>query len=104
MIRIFRTIRTMRTALRAVRKNPMRAILTILGIIIGVAAVIAMMEIGNGSSTAIQKTISSMGANIVLIFPGVSSTGGAIGTNSPKARHTQYLYPCAVKSTILGLF
>ena len=42
--------RTLRTAFRALRRNPMRATLTILGIVIGVAAVIAMMEIGNGSS------------------------------------------------------
>jgi len=54
----------------------MRAILTTLGIIIGIAAVIAMMEIGNGSSAAIQKTISSMGANSLIIFPGSSSSSG----------------------------
>ena len=59
--------RTMRTALRALRRNPMRATLTTLGIIIGVAAVIAMMEIGEGSSTAIQRTIANMGANNLLI-------------------------------------
>jgi ABC-type antimicrobial peptide transport system permease subunit len=76
MLHVFRTIRTMRTALTAVRKNPMRAVLTILGIIIGVAAVIAMMEIGKGSSSSIQKTIANMGANVVLIFPGESSKGG----------------------------
>ena len=54
----------------------MRAILTTLGIIIGIAAVIAMMEIGNGSSATIQKTIASMGANSLIIFPGSSATGG----------------------------
>jgi ABC-type antimicrobial peptide transport system permease subunit len=66
----------MRTALRAVRRNPMRAALTTLGIIIGVAAVIAMMEIGKGSSTALQRTIATMGANSILIMPGTASTGG----------------------------
>ncbi|MBV9125875.1 MAG: ABC transporter permease, partial [Planctomycetes bacterium] len=50
--------------------------LTTLGIIIGVAAVIAMMEIGQGSSSAIQKTIASMGANILLVQPGTASSGG----------------------------
>ncbi len=68
--------RTVRTALRALRRNVMRAALTALGIIIGVSAVIAMMEIGNGSSTAIQKTISSMGANNILVMPGQAASGG----------------------------
>ncbi len=76
MTKVFRTIRVMRTALRAVRRNPMRAMLTILGIIIGVASVIAMMEIGKGSATAIQRTIASMGADNVLIQSGTASHGG----------------------------
>jgi len=76
MTKVFRTIRVMRTALRAVRRNPMRAMLTILGIIIGVASVIAMMEIGKGSATAIQRTIASMGADNVLIQSGIASHGG----------------------------
>jgi macrolide transport system ATP-binding/permease protein len=65
-----------RTALHGLRRNILRAALTTLGIIIGVAAVIAMMEIGRGSSSAIQKTISSMGANNLLIMPGTASSGG----------------------------
>ena len=68
--------RTIRTALHALRRNVMRSILTTLGIIIGVAAVIAMMEIGRGSSNAIQSTISSMGANNLLIMPGTAASGG----------------------------
>jgi len=68
--------RTLRTAVRALRRNPMRATLTTLGIVIGVGAVIAMMEIGSGSSSAIQKTISSMGANNVLVLPGTAASGG----------------------------
>ena len=68
--------RTLRTALRALRRNIMRAILTTLGIVIGVGAVIAMMEIGHGSSSAIQKTVASMGANTVMVFPGAAASGG----------------------------
>ncbi len=68
--------RTLKTALRALRRNPMRAALTTLGIVIGVGAVIAMMEIGNGSSEAIQKSIASMGANNLLIHPGTAASGG----------------------------
>jgi len=66
----------MRTALHGLRRNVMRAALTTLGIIIGVAAVIAMMEIGRGSSSAIQRTIASMGANVLLIHPGTAASGG----------------------------
>src|SRR5438270_14013618 len=54
----------------------MRSVLTTLGIIIGVAAVIAMMEIGKGSSTAVKQTIASMGANNLLVQPGTASSGG----------------------------
>ena len=68
--------RTVRTALRALRRNPMRAALTMLGIVIGVAAVIAMMEIGNGSSAAIQNTIASMGAGSLMVMPGTAAIGG----------------------------
>jgi ABC-type antimicrobial peptide transport system permease subunit len=61
----------------------MRAMLTTLGIIIGVGAVIAMMEIGAGSSSAIQKSISSMGANVLLVLPGTAASGGiSFGTGS----------------------
>ncbi|MBU4233494.1 MAG: ABC transporter permease [Proteobacteria bacterium] len=65
-----------RTALHGLRRNVMRAALTTLGIVIGVAAVIAMMEIGSGSSSAIQATIASMGANNLLVLPGTASSGG----------------------------
>jgi ABC-type antimicrobial peptide transport system permease subunit len=68
--------RTVRIALKALRRNPMRALLTTLGIVIGVAAVIAMMEIGAGSSAAVQKSISSMGANVVLVMPGQATSSG----------------------------
>ncbi|MEJ2475625.1 MAG: ABC transporter permease, partial [Desulfobacterales bacterium] len=68
--------RIIQTALKALRRNPMRAMLTTLGIVIGVGAVIAMMEIGAGSSGAIRKAISSMGANVLNIRPGAASSGG----------------------------
>ena len=68
--------RVLITALRALRRNVTRAGLTTLGIVIGVAAVIAMMEIGNGSSIAIQRTIASMGANNLLVQPGTAASGG----------------------------
>jgi len=77
-------------ALRALRRNVMRSVLTILGIIIGVAAVIAMMEIGQGSSYSVEQTIASLGANVIQIDPdesvvsGVSSGGGGRVTLTPE--------------------
>lgn len=71
-----KVLRILLASLTALRRNVMRSALTTLGIVIGVGAVIAMMEIGNGSSAAIQKTISSMGANTLMIFPGAAASGG----------------------------
>ena len=67
---------TLKTALGALRRNVMRTMLTTLGIVIGVAAVITMMEIGKGATIAIQRTMASMGANTLVILPGATSTGG----------------------------
>ncbi|MBP8645387.1 MAG: ABC transporter permease [Syntrophobacteraceae bacterium] len=74
--RVRGAFRMLPTALNGLRRNILRAALTTLGIMIGVGAVIAMMEIGRGSSTSIQQTIASMGANNLLIFPGTVATGG----------------------------
>src|SRR5215831_13840625 len=68
--------RTLKMAGHALRRNIMRSALTTLGIVIGVSAVIAMMEIGQGSSSAIQKTIANMGANMLMVQPGTASSGG----------------------------
>ena len=69
-------IPTLKTALNALRRNMLRAVLTALGIIIGISAVIVMMSIGQGSSKAIQQTISSMGATNILVLPGTAASGG----------------------------
>ena len=63
-------------ALRALRVNKMRALLTMLGIIIGIAAVIAMVAIGAGASKMISDQISSMGSNLLLVLPGSTTSGG----------------------------
>jgi macrolide transport system ATP-binding/permease protein len=81
--------RILRLALHALRRNVMRSMLTCLGIIIGIAAVIAMMEIGRGSSYSIEQTIASLGANVIQMDPndtkvgGVSSGGGGRVTLTP---------------------
>ena len=66
----------LKTSLNALRRNVMRTMLTTLGIVIGVAAVITMTEIGNGASIAIQRTMASMGANTLVVIPGAANTGG----------------------------
>ena len=67
---------TLRTAFGALRRNLMRSALTTLGIIIGVGAVIAMVEISDGSRTALMKTMSSMGANVLIVANGAAASGG----------------------------
>ena len=75
--------RILATALKALRRNPMRAMLTTLGIVIGIGAVIAMMEIGAGSSSQLRQTISSMGANVLSVRAGsVTSSGVSQGSGS----------------------
>src|SRR5262245_26253784 len=69
-------LRVLVMAGRALRRNVMRSALTTLGIVIGIAAVIAMMEIGKGSSSAVEKTIQSMGADNLLVQPGTAASGG----------------------------
>jgi putative ABC transport system permease protein len=66
----------LKAALRSLAKNKMRTFLTMLGIIIGVASVIAMLAIGQGSKQNIQAQISSLGTNVLMIYPQASSTGG----------------------------
>jgi putative ABC transport system permease protein len=67
---------TVRIALRALRRNTLRSLLTILGIIIGVAAVIAMVSIGQGASVAVQEQIARMGNNMLVILSGSVTQGG----------------------------
>ncbi len=66
----------LKAALRSLAKNKMRTFLTMLGIIIGVGSVIAMLAIGQGSRESIQSQISSLGTNVLMIFPQASSSGG----------------------------
>ncbi len=68
-----------KVALRALRRSALRSILTALGIIIGVAAVIAMVSIGNGAKSQVEASIASLGQNIINVFPGNFTTGGVRG-------------------------
>ncbi|QDT74669.1 ABC transporter permease [Lacipirellula limnantheis] len=66
----------LRTAATALRRNKMRSALTALGVIIGVGAVIAMVEISQGSRTSIMQTMASMGANTIMVRSGAAASGG----------------------------
>ncbi|MFT4060961.1 MAG: ABC transporter permease [Edaphocola sp.] len=86
----------LRIALRALQRNKLRAFLTMLGIIIGVAAVIAMMSIGEGSKQSIQSSLSAMGTNMITIMPysdqpGPGGGGVRLGASSLQTL-TEYDY------------
>ena len=70
---------TIRMAVRALLRNKLRSFLTTLGIIIGVFAVISMVAIGEGAKAQVERTFASMGSNIVIVMPGTSTQGGAMG-------------------------
>jgi len=63
-------------ALRALRHNVLRSALTCLGIVIGIAAVITMIEVMQGTSGALRQAIANMGANVVQVDPGPTALGG----------------------------
>src|SRR5688572_20204710 len=67
---------TLRIALRALARNKLRAFLTMLGIIIGVGAVIAMVAIGEGAKSTIRAQIASLGTNVLIVVPGTANQGG----------------------------
>ncbi len=71
-----RIFATLKIALRALRRNKLRTVLTMLGIIIGVGAVIAMVAIGNGAKAQVEGQIASLGQNVILIFSGSTTRSG----------------------------
>ena len=70
---------TVWTAVRILGRNRLRAGLTMLGIVIGVGAVIAMVSIGEGAKAAVAQRVATMGTNVIIIFPGSTTTGGVRG-------------------------
>ncbi|MBI5326922.1 MAG: ABC transporter permease [Deltaproteobacteria bacterium] len=70
------TIATVKIAVNALSINKMRSSLTMLGIIIGVAAVIAMISVGAGARAQISKEIASLGSNLLMVWPGTATSGG----------------------------
>ena len=72
-------LRTIRVAVRALLRNKLRSVLTTLGIIIGVFAVIAMVAVGEGAKASVEASFASMGSNLLIILPGTTTRGGAFG-------------------------
>ncbi|MBM3866545.1 MAG: FtsX-like permease family protein [Verrucomicrobia bacterium] len=70
---------TLRVALRALRRNTLRSLLTALGMIIGVAAVITMVSIGSGAKAQVEAQVASLGQNLITVMPGSFSSGGMRG-------------------------
>lgn len=71
-----KTLNILLSAFRALQRNKMRSFLTMLGIIIGVAAVIAMLAIGQGAEFSVKQQIASLGTNVLMVFPGAQQQGG----------------------------
>jgi putative ABC transport system permease protein len=90
---------TFRIAVRALRRNTLRTLLTMLGIIIGVGAVIAMVSIGNGAKAQMESRVASLGQNVIQVFSGSVSRGGfrgGFGSSGTLTRKT--MNRCDVKS------
>ena len=83
-----KTFRILKNSLRSIMRNPMRTFLTTLGIVIGIASVIALMEIGNGAQETLKATIANMGVNTITVRPGVSMMGGVSAGSGAKANLT----------------
>ena len=73
---VLRALLTAMIALRALRRNKLRTILTALGIIIGVASVVAMVAVGNGAQARIESQVSALGQNLLTVFAGSRRSGG----------------------------
>jgi putative ABC transport system permease protein len=74
---VLKFLTILKVGLKAIARNKMRSALTALGIIIGVACVIAMVGVGKGSQAAIQSQINALGTNFLMVFPGVATQSGA---------------------------
>jgi putative ABC transport system permease protein len=87
-------------AVRAIRRNLMRAFLTILGIVIGVSAVVSMVTLGNGATRAVSDQISSLGSNLVMVNPGQRLGPGRDTAGAPKFKVAD---ATAIETQIRGL-
>jgi putative ABC transport system permease protein len=94
-------VETFRLALGAVMRNAMRSFLTVLGVVIGVAAVIAMVTVGQGSTAQVQADVASLGSNLLMVRPGQSSQGA--GPTAASAASLTMKDVAAIKTEIPGV-
>jgi putative ABC transport system permease protein len=93
---------TLKIAVRALRRNTLRTLLTMLGIIIGVGAVIAMVSIGNGAKSQIEAQIASLGQNLIQVMSGNFTRGGVRGGWGSAASLTREDYE-AIRKEVIGV-
>ncbi len=80
---------SLKLAWRALARNPLRASLTMLGVVIGVAAVVATLAIGQGARASVQSQIASLGSNVIMLFPGTGpGSGGSRGAQGSSSSMT----------------
>jgi len=91
-------LETVRLALEAIWRNSLRSLLTLLGVTIGVAAVISMVTLGQGATQQVSRSISSLGSNIIMMMPGQSMMEGGLGVESFTMADTQ-----AISRSIEGI-
>jgi putative ABC transport system permease protein len=91
---------TVKLALSSIRRNVLRSVLTLLGIVIGVGAVIAMVTLGNGASSKVQDNLAKLGSNMLIVRPG-QTTFGPGGTTD--ARSFDERDVAALKSELSGI-
>ncbi|MCL4715665.1 MAG: ABC transporter permease [Hyphomonadaceae bacterium] len=75
---MMRTSDLIASAARALRSNPLRSALTALGVIIGVASVVAMVALGSGAQAQVERSIASLGSNLLIVVPGAQRSGGGV--------------------------
>ena len=90
---------TLKLAAQAILRNPMRSFLTILGIVIGVAAVIAMVTIGNGTTARVTEELGKLGSNMLFVRPGQFGPGRA----STQAKSFTSRDVAAIRDQVAGL-
>ena len=91
---------TLLLALRSIRRNLLRSFLTVLGIVIGVSAVITMVTLGSGATQAVQNQIASLGTNLLMIRPGQRMGPGSTGNTAPSFKDSDV---DAIASQISGI-
>ncbi len=93
-------LNTILLALRGLRRNVLRSFLTMLGIVIGVSAVVTMVTVGNGTTQSVQAQIASLGSNLLIVMPGQRGGPGSAGSNAPRLKVSDAV---AIEEQVAGL-